>query len=389
MNGTNPDRVGWVQSPNQRGTIDIIWTCLLTILACSWTVLHLNVPSRRDSVYIRLWRKVSGMVAAIFAPEWNTALAYKQWRSARKSVPKMRELGMQTWKMAHGFYADMGGFIIEFDDMAYHTLDFEQLYWCIERGHVNIGDINISAEDILDRSKADIFTKAVASSQALWLVLQSIARAAQHLTLSLLELATCAYIVCAVVTYWFWRLKPLDTNHQTTIKRGLAKDVLTQIKDEYPDLATKLKSGNGAERVQNRRIIDDYNPLVLWSFGLLFSAIHLLAWNDMFPTVAEQYHWRIFAACGTGATALLCLTDSLDKLGQVWLEPLVSTDKSTLLGKFYKVMAGFGYSIVFLSVILYFIARAYLLFAIFYGLRSMPSDAYDMVDWTTYIPSFR
>jgi hypothetical protein len=37
---------------------------------------------------------------------------------------------------------------------------------------------------------------------------------------------------------------------------------------------------------------------------------------------------------------------------------------------------------------LYLIARVYLLFAIFYGLRSMPSGAYDMVEWTTYLPSF-
>lgn len=53
------DRVGWVTSPNQRGTADIIWTCLLTILACSWTILHLNIPANTNG-----WlRKALGKLA--------------------------------------------------------------------------------------------------------------------------------------------------------------------------------------------------------------------------------------------------------------------------------------------------------------------------------------
>ena len=40
---------GWVSSPDNRGTVDILWSCASTIFVCTWVMLHLNVPSRKDS----------------------------------------------------------------------------------------------------------------------------------------------------------------------------------------------------------------------------------------------------------------------------------------------------------------------------------------------------
>src|SRR4051812_33110876 len=36
----------WVSAPNIRGTSDILYSCLLTLFACIYTALHLNVPPR-------------------------------------------------------------------------------------------------------------------------------------------------------------------------------------------------------------------------------------------------------------------------------------------------------------------------------------------------------
>lgn len=39
---------GWVDQPNYRGTLNIIWSCLLVILTSTWTVLHVNLPAQTD-----------------------------------------------------------------------------------------------------------------------------------------------------------------------------------------------------------------------------------------------------------------------------------------------------------------------------------------------------
>lgn len=49
---------GWVSSPNGRGTFDIIWGCLLTIFLCTWTSLHLNIPSLHEKYLHRWFRKL-------------------------------------------------------------------------------------------------------------------------------------------------------------------------------------------------------------------------------------------------------------------------------------------------------------------------------------------
>src|SRR5271168_2665592 len=40
---------GWTPSASGRGTIDIIWSCALTMFLCSWSVLCLQVPSEKDT----------------------------------------------------------------------------------------------------------------------------------------------------------------------------------------------------------------------------------------------------------------------------------------------------------------------------------------------------
>src|SRR5450432_3954307 len=38
----------FVGSPDSRGTLDILWSSLFTIFACTWTIQHLNVPEQRE-----------------------------------------------------------------------------------------------------------------------------------------------------------------------------------------------------------------------------------------------------------------------------------------------------------------------------------------------------
>ena len=68
----------------------------------------------------------------------------------------------------------------------------------------------VTAEEIEDRSKSDGFTKTIALGQTLWFVAQCIARRAQHLDLTLIELLTLSLAVLNGVMYFLWWHKPLD-----------------------------------------------------------------------------------------------------------------------------------------------------------------------------------
>jgi hypothetical protein len=46
-----PRTLGYTPQPNQRGTIDIIWGCVLVLFVCVWAVLHHNVPIKSEGFW--------------------------------------------------------------------------------------------------------------------------------------------------------------------------------------------------------------------------------------------------------------------------------------------------------------------------------------------------
>lgn len=75
---------GLTSSANYRGTLDIVWSCVLTITACIYTALHLNIPSNT-------WRKVEWAAVALLAPELVLYSALRQFADARDLVKKLNE----------------------------------------------------------------------------------------------------------------------------------------------------------------------------------------------------------------------------------------------------------------------------------------------------------
>lgn len=84
---------GIAAGPAYRGTFDIVWSCLLTILACIYNAIHLNVPPRNTGKWKLLLRKVQRASIAIYAPEIVLYSAITQFRDAykiKKEVNAMR-----------------------------------------------------------------------------------------------------------------------------------------------------------------------------------------------------------------------------------------------------------------------------------------------------------
>ena len=82
----------WVSSSETRGTSDILWSCLITLTACVYTALHLNVPPANEGKLGFYWRKSKWVAIALFAPEVVLYCALTQFLEARKLVKELNEL---------------------------------------------------------------------------------------------------------------------------------------------------------------------------------------------------------------------------------------------------------------------------------------------------------
>lgn len=77
---------GWVASTSSRGSIDIFWSCCITIVLCCWVSTFPNVPSLNDKWYHPLIDKFNLAVIGFIGPDYLFAIALGQFSSARRSV---------------------------------------------------------------------------------------------------------------------------------------------------------------------------------------------------------------------------------------------------------------------------------------------------------------
>ncbi|RPB07620.1 hypothetical protein P167DRAFT_395681 [Morchella conica CCBAS932] len=254
--------------PSGRGTIGILISCTATYIFCVWTTVHPAV-GETGKRRLRLWYKLVLTSIAITVPAGVMIYAFDEWRQARRLVneweanvkyhPKPEDgshggrppkgpaktlaRGTDDFVPLHigtAFFVLMGGFRIDNKHAEWsHMTKKERKKWnkkniggeeVYERPilspqgfikYVQSGRINQSTfnqVDVLDKGKGSNIAKIFAGFQALWLILQSIARWADNLPLTVLEIHVLIQIVCTSVIYAFWFRKPLDVGVPTTIK---------------------------------------------------------------------------------------------------------------------------------------------------------------------------
>lgn len=99
--GNGTDGVSWTPEPRTRGTFSILSSCVVTILLCVWTALHLNIPDQEDEgrrwISRRsLWSKVTWLIFALVAPELVAYTAFYQRSEAVKFVCHLRHRLIQV-----------------------------------------------------------------------------------------------------------------------------------------------------------------------------------------------------------------------------------------------------------------------------------------------------
>ncbi|KAK0440193.1 uncharacterized protein EV420DRAFT_1731251 [Desarmillaria tabescens] len=248
---------------DRRTLLNIVWSCLATIFACTWLAVHPNVPGRnitaKGSISCAIER-VKIMTVAILAPEVIVAWAAEQFMVARKlrhdtNIP-----------MAHGFFLSMGGFYYTAkedivhpepdahkatyippspspppsarDDLSEQTMSSNALLspngtrsyetvdvpgtlvdiWALEEEPSLVNNLKaIRSETIEDKNKGDALSKIVSIFQISWFIAQCIGRAVQHLPITLLEMTALAFSGFSMITYCLWWYKPLNVKYHISL----------------------------------------------------------------------------------------------------------------------------------------------------------------------------
>ncbi|KAK4201172.1 hypothetical protein QBC40DRAFT_324965, partial [Triangularia verruculosa] len=414
-----------VGEPDFRGTWEILWTSLVTIFICTFTLLCLNVPQKSDTFYILFRRRLLWMLLAILAPEIVLTYAAGQWSRARHSVHDFHNSGYMQWTMRMAFFADMGGFVLEAAESVPFPLNAKQLHWLVINDHIPYPETDV--DEIWDKSKQDRFARFITSFQVGYTILHAVGRASQHLAITTLELNTLGIVVCSLMTAYAWLHKPADV--RTPIKLTTTATI-GDITGDRPWRTTPLDfiDENGPGWALNvrpfmkmpvipperpiQRIPNDRFPMnpygaqeyFLCFATLLFTAVHVAGWNFSFPTATEKVLWRVSSLILFGVTVAFWVLEtaaSWIRLGRWKWIYLWITDRSALpdleqaqAGKLRAKEArdpatlplAWEFWTITLVALLYGVARTYLIIAAFLELRDIDATAYMNVRWSMYIP---
>jgi hypothetical protein len=97
--------VGFVQGDNQRDTISLLISCLVTLGLCVYTAVHLNVPAKGESHFQILERELKWCIIGLFAPELVLYTAWRQFALAKQlceEVSRANNLGVVDQSKSEG-----------------------------------------------------------------------------------------------------------------------------------------------------------------------------------------------------------------------------------------------------------------------------------------------
>ncbi|KAJ5097034.1 hypothetical protein N7456_007755 [Penicillium angulare] len=250
---------GWKLDDNSRSSWDILWTCLSTIFACTWTALHLSVPRSSRSDGQNIMRKIVAWIFATIAPEFMAGTASQElwvaWIVTKRCNATFKEVEQRTtpkdeaslprsdtarWQLIHGFCLYMHGAVFQTEDRHCFPVQHQHVGLLIREGVLK--PHHLRAAEIKDRAKADSLAKAFTLLQSFWVTCNIISRRAYDLPITPIEISTVAYVACAAFTYGMWWHKPRDMTTPITIPLPYNRyseempSGLRQLTDSKPDL---------------------------------------------------------------------------------------------------------------------------------------------------------
>ncbi|KAF8644301.1 hypothetical protein AX16_008560 [Volvariella volvacea WC 439] len=421
-------------STRTRTMLDILWSCIKVVLLCTYVLVHHNIPDQSDSWAKVAWTKLRAMLYALVAPEVALMWALRQRIMAGKIAERNRH---REWTRTHGFFVQMGGLMQRVQNQRGVVYQVAGIATRENGYHVDWQSIKIPRipeKEIKDRGKGDVLLRAIVFLQTTWFVVQCIARHAQGLVLTEIELATLAFVALSVVTYGLWWDKPFNVGYPIYFdEEGNRVDGPEEQKNSeetwdqkarvgtkgYSQLEEKASHRQGVMEVMWKKGIvaplkGVFGPLWDMAFeegsknrvtsvhpfygawtsiterslaalvyglviGMVFGGIHLLGWSFQFPTMTELWLWRassmVITVTPLGLTISYAILFLTERVSRQSLKELYQGTAVLLL-----------YPTCYVGVPLYFAARIILAFLSFFTLRTLPEFAYQDVRWTEFIP---
>lgn len=302
----------YLSGPNVRGTLGIVWSSLGTIAACTYGVLHLNVPQQRNGrrpggldnlrwYWNSLRPSLDWTVITIMFPELYTAIAYDDLTRAHTTTKKLSDLPQDEslmpdggYSLTHGFFANMGGFAIRYKEASSEGsttslvhLNGDSLLALLEGENRRlIKSPLLSQADIEDRSKSNLFAKTVVVLQVLYYCGSCLLRLVHRLPVTPLEIGTFGFAVCSVISFFFLFPKPRSVN-TTTVIADFDRDMPDCIQELHAKECRKYPA-----LVNNSGIHPNYKDYTVPGLAALLGAVHAAGWKFDFPSVADAWLWR-------------------------------------------------------------------------------------------------
>ena len=214
-------------------------------------------------------------------PEFIVAFATGQKVEARRSVELWRGSGHRDWSLRHGFYANMGGFILKPHASPPFPVNSKQLHYLVRQGYIE--KPKITEREVWDKSKQDGFQKTLTLLQTAWFVVQCLGRAIQHLPVTTLELTTFSFVFCTFASYYQWSNKPLDVESPTILEcKASTKQILLDA-GNYPD-ADKPYKHTPLDFVDNLAPswLTEIQPRLYFRTGVCVLSFSGFRYTDMF-----------------------------------------------------------------------------------------------------------
>lgn len=383
--GLPTDLVGFQRGDKHRSSLDIILSCISTIIICVITAMHFNVPEEPRVHRLEFGKKIQSvdywkdlaervsLYAAIFlVPEVIVSLASTEYAFALHDRDVMQTTrSIEGWTLKHSFFAQMGGFTIGGETVHSGT---EILSWGVE---LNKGFCENLGYEINDKSKADLLAKLLAITQISRFLLETISRAVHSYPISPLEYFTCAQVICALMTYYLWFHKP--RNVLEPIQLMTARDVSLQNveKKRFSDLSRRGKHFYRAQIYRGGSSIffpGKYATVVVPLIAVAaVGASALASWKAQYRSSTAHVLW-------TTCNVVLILYATV--------LPLLFFGSLILFAVCIRRMPElFVLTFAFSIVIVYIMIRCFIVVLLFYAFTALPVGAYMTESWVDFIPS--
>ncbi|KAK7530868.1 uncharacterized protein J3D65DRAFT_139880 [Phyllosticta citribraziliensis] len=153
-----------------------------------------------------------------------------EWQHKESAQPRPHrrttEPPFTPWTLQQSLFAVCGGIAVDtssFWDAAQVTLTPRGLLVLARAGLLP----QVADEEITEKSKANTAAKILVCIQAGWFLVQAVARLAQKLPLTLLEVHVLAHVLCALAMYFCWVDKPYDVEMPVVVRDERVKDLVS------------------------------------------------------------------------------------------------------------------------------------------------------------------